>query len=189
MQRIGAIVSLLVVLLSGCNGSPSVEPAQAPVPKLLEPYQGDWRFDPKKTLALWKSEGMSDKEISQVVAMSRTFPIHPDMTIASNLGVLAGSPEGEYFFFELHEHDRWVCGKAWHHEDRHDPGDMSKCYARLAVTDLELRLSLRRTERDDPNDPDVTHMRVTHGSLSDCRADSAPAPTWGPWTTYIFVRK
>ena len=48
------------------------------------------------------------------------------MVIKGNRAELSGFPAGEYHFFALHTHGQQVCGKAWHHEDRYDPGDMSK---------------------------------------------------------------
>jgi len=180
----------VALLFSACDkppgsGSPFGNSTPAP---LLQPFQGAWQFDLEKTLALWKEEGVDEKEIAQARSISRLFPVHPNLKIQNNVAVLPGSPEGEYFFFALHQHDQWVCGKAWHHEDREDPGDMSKCYVRLELKGADLHMA-QRLEEDaaDPNDPDVTTQPPT-GSASTCGADAAPATAWSPWRSYIFVR-
>jgi hypothetical protein len=89
----------------------------------------------------------------------------------------------------LHQHNQWVCGKAWYHEDRHDPGDMSKCFVRLEIVNADLHFSLRQQDGVlNLNDPDLTNMPITAGSASACTADAAADPPWSPWTTYVFIR-
>jgi hypothetical protein len=112
------------------------------------------------------------------------------MTITNDTAILSPMPlEGEYKFFALHPHNRWTCGKAWHHEDRNDPGDMNKCYARLEVKDADLHLSLRDDDNPaNPNDPDVVTMPTLAGSSTNCGADAAPDPPWSAWRTYVFER-
>ena len=65
--------------------------------------------------------------------------MHNDMKISGNCAaVRSGVPSAEYRLFATHEHGGKVCGKAWHHEDRFDPGDMSKCYVRLSIIDNRM---------------------------------------------------
>ena len=115
---------------------------------------------------------------AEIAAAAKTkgdpYPLHADMSINGNVAVLKGSPEGEYFFFAVHPHGQWLCGKAWHHEDRHDPGDMTKCYVRLELKDQDLHLSVRMEDSDNPNDPDLTKLPAAAGSAGTCRADAAP---------------
>ena len=185
---------LSVVLLSACDqsgGTPGGGPtgAGARSTPLMQPFQGPWTFDPAKTVARWQADAVPAAEVAQAKAMGAA--LHPDMTIGGDAAVLAGAVEGEYAFFALHPHNQWVCGKAWHHEDRHDPGDMSKCYARLELKEdgKELHLSLRLANlAANPNDPDVMNMPPTAGSASTCGADKAPPAAWSPWRTYEFVR-
>ena len=96
--------------------------------------------------------------------------------------------DGEYLFFALHPEGQGVCGKAWHHENRTDPGNhISKHYVRLQIKDGDLWLSDREQEDVDPNDPELANMPVTGGSATTCMADKAPAREWSPWLTYIFA--
>jgi hypothetical protein len=176
----------VAILLHGCRGR--VAPAAVPPP--LQPVQGGWRLDHEKTLAAWQAERVPAAEIAQARAVGPSSRLHPDMTIVGDVAVLSGFPEGEYRFFALHPHDRWICGKAWHHEDRHDPGDMSKCYVRLEPKDGELRLSVRMEDAGaELDDPDVSEMPTTAGSAAECQADAAPEPDWSPWATFVFVKK
>lgn len=177
---------VLVALLSGCGPSDSV----AVAPPLLQPCEGVWRFDTEKTLQYWESHGTPAAEISQARKLSQSFPLHPDMTIAGTVATLSGFPPGEYAFFALHSHDRWVCGKAWHHEDRNDPGDMSKYFVRLERKGDELHFSVRSHEKSaDPADPDIGDMPATSGSAKACDTDKADKRSWSPWATFVFVRK
>lgn len=192
MRRI--IPLLLVIFLADCDqsgGTPGGGPtgAGARTTPLMQPFQGPWKFDSTKTLARWKADSVPAAEIAQAQAAGSS--LHADMTIGGDAAILAGAIEGEYAFFALHPHNQWVCGKAWHHEDREDPGDMSKCYARLELREdgKELHLSLRtETGSVNPNDPDITTMPPTAGSASTCGADGAPATAWTPWRTYVFLR-
>ena len=194
MIRVAALALLAVALSVGCDRSASTPgggPTGAGARKtpLMQPFQGPWKFDAAKTVARWQADAVPAAEVAQAQAMGAA--LHPDMTIGGDAAVLAGPIEGEYAFFALHPHNQWVCGKAWHHEDREDPGDMSKCYARLELREdgKELHLSLRMEEdAANPNDPDVMNMPATAGSASNCGADGAPAPAWSPWRTYVFVR-
>jgi hypothetical protein len=157
----------------------------------MQPFQGSWKFDLQKTLALWQAQGVPQSDIAQVRTLATAMTIHHDMTIGGNVALFSASPQGSYDFFALHPHNQWVCGKAWLHEDRGDPGDMVKCYARLELKEegKELHLSTRmHDDAADPTDPDVANMPPTAGSATTCTGDSDPHPPWSPWRTYVFVR-
>ena len=172
---------------SGGGGSPF---GNGPPPSpLLQPFEGAWRVDLEKTIALWKERGVPSETITQArTAAAITGALHEDMKIKRNVAVLAGSPQGEYYFFAVHSHGQQVCAKAWHHEDRTDPGDMSKCYVRLELKGADLHFT-QRLEEDaaNPNDPDAATQPPTMPANA-CTADADPEPAWTPWTTYVFVK-
>lgn len=179
---------LLVMLLVGCDDGATSGPLGGGTPSpLLSPYHGQWRFDLEKTLAAWKSDGVSQQELDQARAIAHTIPLHGDLNFTGNSIILPGRPEGEYTLFALHQHGSRVCGKAWHHEDRHDPGDMSKCYIRIELKGSMLHLSLRHDAGSvNVNDPDI-NMPAT-SPANNCGADAATDPPWSPWRTYIFTK-
>ena len=201
-MRISLIVALLMVA-AGCDESASPSAKTAPAGPsvtagpfgpptalaIMKPFDGYWKFNLEKTLAQWKADGVAAKEIDEARALAKSFPLHADMTIAGDTAVLHERNEGEYHFYALHPHGRWVCGKAWHHEDRNDPGDMSKCLTRLEIRDAELYLTLRDHEdAADPNDPEVASAPPLAGSASTCTSDAQTDPAWSPWRSYIFER-
>jgi len=208
MRIHSAIILVLIMLtaLTGCDqgggnssGGSSApapsSPAPAPVAAapILTPFQGQWHFNQAKTLAQWRAGGVAASEIAEAQAIAAQFPLHEDMRIESDLAILLPSAkvpmEGSYQFFALHAHPQWVCGKAWHHEDRHDPGDMDKYYVRLAVVKGDLHLSVRIPEdAADPADPDVTTTPLLADSAANCPANAAPTPPWSAWRTYVFDR-
>ena len=196
------VLVAMLAALAGCDRSSSGDVAggespfgdRGPASPLLQPFQVKWQFDLERTLALWKAKGVPPTQIAQARATTQAVPLHPDMRIQGNAAVLLGPGplEGEYAFFAMHPHNQWAGGKAWHHEDRHDPGDMSKCYARLELKESgsELHLSLRNEETAaNVNDPDLTNTPPTAGSATTCGADAAPDPPWSAWETYVFVRQ
>jgi hypothetical protein len=184
----------------------------------LERIEGKWEFDQERTFSAWRAEGMPEDEVdrlreSYADAKSMQIPdqlqqalraqgidpgevqaslgkIHPDMTLDGHVAVCAGMPSAEYRFFGLHEHGTKVCGKAWHHEDRFDPGDMSKCYVRLAVVEDELYFEVRM--QDGMPDLDDSDLKGTPSIVADpqspCDADAPKGSGWPDWKTYVFVR-
>ncbi|HJT30533.1 MAG TPA: hypothetical protein VJ783_00595 [Pirellulales bacterium] len=162
---------------------------------LLAPFAGDWVFDFERTLAERKAAGDSDENIEKIRKLYADNPLlgqmHPDMSMSGDVAVCSGMPSGEYRFFGIHEHDGKVCGKAWHHEDRHDPGDMSKCYVRLANNEGRLYFSVRMQDGlPDLNDPDLLAAApVKVGSVESCDADAPAGDQWSEWTTFMFQRK
>jgi hypothetical protein len=161
------------------------------VTPIMQPFAGSWRFSLAKTLAQWQAEGVPAAEIAQAKTVAASFPLHPDLAITGDTCVLSPLPlAGEYKFFALHPHNRWVCGTAWHHEDRNDPGDMDKQLTRLRLAGADLHLALRsHADAADPNDPDVNATPTLAGSAATCTADAVADPPWSPWRTYVFERE
>src|SRR5262245_60913264 len=135
---ISGIVALWFCSLFGCDYSP-MRPGAGPFAgtvesPLLSSLNGKWKFDFDQTVHARKAAGTTEEEIEDLARQygekSPLRQLHPDITIQGNEAVGMGIPTSEYRFFGLHEHDGKICGKAWHHEDRFDPGDMSKCYVR-----------------------------------------------------------
>jgi hypothetical protein len=93
----------------------------------------------------------------------------------------------------LHKHGAVVCGKAWHHEDRHDPGDMSKVWLRLARVGDELHLHVKHVDTplvdDNLNavDPDFGKAMSMEVDAKHCET-SADRIESDSWTTYVFTR-
>ncbi|MGE5192646.1 MAG: hypothetical protein ACM3U2_09100 [Deltaproteobacteria bacterium] len=189
----------MLLALSGCGadlGGPGNGPFGAPAQsRLLAPFAGDWVFDFEKTLDAQKAAGATDEQIESLRKLYAENPqfgkMHPDMTIAGNEAACSGSPAAEYRLFGMHEHGPKVCGKAWHHEDRFDPGDMSKCYVRLRVEDDRLYFETRMKDGlPDVNDPDLRSSPPAEGSsAAECDANSPAGKDWSEWTTFVFVRK
>lgn len=185
---------------------------------LLSPLEGGWVFDMEKTLDAQNDGGVSDEQVailrklyagnpsrsnrvaspaevellSKLADESLLGAMHPDITISGNDAVANCFPVSEYRFFAMHEHDGKICGKAWHHEDRYDPGDMQKCYARLKLDDNLLYLEIKMKDGlSDLNDPDLLSpsLPAEGGSAATCDADAPSGSDWSGWTTYVFARK
>lgn len=176
----------------GCTTNTSNGPfgAAADSP-LLSPFAGQWVFDFDKTLASQKAAGATDEQIAQVRKLygggSPLGKMHPDLAIQGDVAVGAGKPSCEYRFFAMHRHDAKICGKAWHHEDRFDPGDMSKCYVRLSLVGGELHLEVNMLEAlPDLQDPDLRSSPAVEGDASKCEASAQKATGW---VTYVFTRR
>jgi hypothetical protein len=188
----------IVVLGCGknCENGPDAGPF-GPVKQsaLLAPFVGEWTLDFEKTMVALKEAGASDEVIKQVRKNAGEFshlrPYHSDITLTGDIAFSSGSLSSEYRFYSMHQHGDKICGKAWHHEDRFDPGDMSKCYVRLMIKEGNLYMQVRM-EEDPPelNDPELRSLPATEGgSATDCRADKIKEPGWDDWTTYVFTRK
>jgi hypothetical protein len=190
-------LALALAILPGCRGDdPDDSPGgpSEPTP-LLAPFQGAWQPDPDKSLALALAAtrpaptSSTPPAVAPVSPSRSMFATHPEMKLTNNVAVLNGLLWGEYRFFALHSHGDTVCGKAWHHEDRHDPGDMDKYLVRLRRVGGDLHFSYRVCEDSaDPNDPDVATTPLTAGSADTCTADTEKDPPWRPWVTIVFVR-
>lgn len=166
---------------------------------LLDPFQGHWKCDREKTYALWKKQGKqaaveaqqtaeaelrASPQAKDLVGMIK-FP-HPDITITGNVIRGDGLLGGEYDLFALHQHDQVVCGKAWHHEDPGDPGDMSKAWVRLELVDYELHLHVKMGDSPDLSDPDITTMPLL-ADANTCKT-AGEKVTSEDWSTYVFLR-
>jgi hypothetical protein len=181
-----AATSLFVILAAlaiGCETKNNVGPfGPAENSPLLAPFAGKWTFDFEKTLAIQKAAGMTDEQIEQARQIFADSPdlgkMHPDLKIHGNVAVGAGTPTMEYRFFSMHDHSGKVCGKAWHHEDRDDPGDMSKCYVRLSIVNGELHMDVNMLDDLDLDDPDLQSLPGGEGDASKCDVDKQDADNW-----------
>jgi len=199
MSILFRIASILVLTaITGCGQSENPDSGPFGPPKesrLLSPFAGEWRCDFEKTIEARQAAGTSEEEIERLRKFSSDNPqfsqLHPDLNISGDVAVSPGIPSSEYRFFAMHQHGDKVCGKAWHHEDRFDPGDMSKCYVRLRLKEKDLYLEVRMQEGlPDLEDPDLKSLPPTEsGSATDCDAENPSGPDWGEWTTYVFSRK
>jgi hypothetical protein len=127
----------------------------------------------------------------------RSGRLHADLAITGNQAAGSGTPSEEYDFFAVHQHGNKVCGKAWHHEDRYDPGDMTKCFVRMAMVENRLQLEVRMSGRSsDLSDPDLAALLAQNPSSppvdidtsAKCDADKPATGQWTPWITYVFTR-
>lgn len=172
--------------------------------KLLEPFQGHWNCDRAATFALWKSQGKSEliksseayaKRLDEDFAKNhdptlaellREFP-HADIAIIGNIIVGRGESAEEQDLFALHAHGSVVCGKAWFHDDRYDPGDMSKVWIRLEICGDELRIhSKMGPGLPGLLDPDL-QGRPTVVDASKCETAKEKVGSQ-LWLSYVFRR-
>jgi hypothetical protein len=186
---------VMLFAVVGCGGDADSGPfGPAESSALLSPFEGEWTIDFEKSIAVQKTEGLTDEAEQMMRKFYQEHPefggMHSDITISGNVAVGAGLPSMEYRFFSMHEHDGKVCGKAWHHEDRYDPGDMSKCYVRLSIVDGDLHLEVKMKDGlPDLTDPDFGTTSVEGGSAATCDSEHPPGVDWSDWTTYVFTRK
>ncbi len=162
---------------------------------LLSPFAGEWVIDFEKSLDAQKAAGASEEDIERLRKFYAENPqfgkMHPDMNITGDIAICAGTPNSEYRFFAMHQHGNKICGKAWHHEDRFDPGDMSKCYIRLMLKGDLLYLDLKMKDGlPDMNDPDFKDsLPIESGSAKECDAENPAETDWGEWMRFVFSRK
>jgi hypothetical protein len=190
------LLTIVVPLMSGigCGGNLNQGPFGPPRQStLLVPFAGNWTCDFEKTIEAQRAAGASDEEIAQLRKLDpqhRAFrKLYPDLNFSGDLAV--GHDNSEYRFFSMHQHGDEVCGKAWHHEDRFDPGDMSKCYVRLMIKDDCLYMREKMKDGNpDLDDPDLLSTPPPEGgSTADCKADQPGEPDWSDWFIYVFTRK
>jgi hypothetical protein len=183
---------------------------------LLGPFQGQWHFDFDRTMATWERQSVSPETIAHTRsfrAKMQSMEVPPevekalksqgidvqtwressanlvqDLNLTGHVATGSGFPSEEHRFFALHEHDGVVCGKAWHHEDRFDPGDMSKCHIKLRLQDGQLHLDVKMYEDVDISDPDLIGSPPIVMDAKDCDAPDAMSPDRNGWSTYVFVR-
>jgi hypothetical protein len=190
-----AILPLISLVILGCRPNPASGPLgpEEDCPS-LKAFAGQWRFDLDKTLTAQKAAGIDEQQIKQLRKFYADHPelgpMHPDLTIKGNVAVGNGTISSEYRFFAMHRHGATACGKAWHHEDRHDPGDMSKCFVRLNLVSGDLHLEVNMAEGlPDLNDPDLTSSPAVEVDASRCETPArtaARAPD--AWQIYVFSR-
>ena len=160
----------------------------------MTPFAGEWIFDLDKTLVSLKKAGATDEHLAQLRTSYTGNPprrnMHSDITFDGNVAVGAGPVSSEYRFFGMHKHGSKICGKAWHHEDRYDPGDMSKCHVRLEIVDGDLSIEVKMQEGlPDSNDPDLSSLPLVEGDVAKCDVDTKGDRMRGNWMTYVFSRR
>jgi hypothetical protein len=206
MSHVTRRIALTMLALTGIGCGDALSPSTAPdsgpfgpaeTSALLAPFAGDWEIDFEKTLEGYKAAGWSDEAIQRTREMRVASPKHfkvtfPDLSFNGNIAIGDTSTPliQEYRFFAMHEHDGKVCGKAWHHEDRFDPGDMSKRRVRLWIRDEQLYLEVKMWNPSvELNDPDFSAMSPPDGgSVADCVAEDLSSD-WTEWLTYVYSRK
>lgn len=191
-------VGLLFVVLSGCGPGSATGSASGPIgtpeaSTIMAPFDGKWTLDWDKTLAAIRAGGATEEQIESLRRNYANDPslstLHPNLTITGNVAMGDGRPSSEYRFFRMHKHGTKTCGMAWHHEDRFDPGDMSKCHVRLEVVGSELRLEVYMHEAlPDLNDPDILTPPPVENRPEDCEVEAKTTNEPGAWQTYVFRR-
>jgi hypothetical protein len=170
----------------GCN----METDTPPNDDRLSPFAGRWDFDPESTFALM------EKRIDNpdAIRISRQFhtsasPLHENLSIAGIKLTGDGLPSCEYQIFALHQHGNVLCGKAWHHEDRHDPGDMSKCFIQLEIIDSKLKLTVNQLDGlPDLDDPDL-YSSPSSSAPNDCQTSRLIDSEPNEWAVYFFNKR
>ncbi|HTI49850.1 MAG TPA: hypothetical protein VL475_02825 [Planctomycetaceae bacterium] len=191
-----AVLTITAAAAVGCGPGTASGPFGAPQSSaLMAPFAGAWTFDFDRTLDAQKAAGaVTDEQIRQLRQMYAANPalgkMHPDLTFDGNVAAGAGFPSSEYRFFGLHKHGEQVCEKAWHHEDRFDPGDMSKCYVRLSLVEGRLHLEVNMQDGlPDLNDPDLTSEPAVERDASQCDLEAKAGRKPEDWATYVFARR
>ncbi len=167
----------------------------------LAPFAGTWVFDFDKTIDAQQAAGATKEELERLRKVDAQDPqfryFCADLVTTGNQAVSSGTPSQEYDLFAIHQHGNKVCGKAWHHEDRYDPGDMTKCYVRMAMVENRLQLEVRMLGRSpDPSDPDMAALLTQNPSSppvdldtpANCDADKPARGDWTPWTINVYKR-
>jgi len=186
------LFTLIVAVVVGCAPGSAEGPFGAPEKsKLLLPYAGKWKFDLEKTLAARKMAGVTDEKLESFrkAYTVDADPFHVDLTFDGNVAFGSGSFSSEYRFFRIHNHDKKLCGRAWHHEDRFDPGDMSKCYVQLEIVDEAFRLDVYMQEDSyAENDPDYLNNPPVEGKAEECDFAAAVKKTAHQHAIYMYSR-
>ena len=208
---------MVLATIVGCGSGYGSGPDDGPFGrhtdvKLLEPFQGEWTISEERTFDVWRRQGKADaveqtkemrKRLAEVqekesaaargamklagveAALRR---LHADLSVSGDTFVGRGFLSQEYRLFAIHQHGEIVCAKAWFHEDRHDPGDMSKCWVRLERVGDEFHFHVKSQDdsADIEKDPDLTSM-PTLVSAESCEVAGDKLES-KEWTTYVFVR-
>lgn len=189
-KHLVALLMIVPAAILGCDSGPSAGPFGPPDHSpLLKPYAGHWVFNLAKTLAAEKAAGASDEEIAKSQELPGAFPhsedVYPDLTITGNVAVGSDITNSEYRFFAMHRHGDTLCGKAWHHEDRFDPGDMTKCHVRLKIEHGDLYLEVNMHEELPDDDPDLAPKNRVESDSSECEAKKQKLKDW---QTLVYSR-
>lgn len=203
----GACLIALVGALCGCD-LPSLDPGasrrtfesewdgvwrrRGPYP-LLSPFAGDWAYDIDGTLAVLEKAGTPKEETDLIRKLHDEAPqvTQGELRFEGNVATALGKRPEEYRFFSMHQHDGYICGKAWHHEDRFDYGDMSKCHVRLRIQNGLLEMRVRSLDGiADPDDRDLLVDPPTEGGAAEtCEAEHPTEDEWSDWMIVVFRRK
>lgn len=196
------VASLLVVVAAGCGpgggpGAPS-NPSSGPfgppdVSTALAPFDGAWVLDHEKTLAAMRAGGAHEGHLEAIrksfAAGEKETPFHPNLNIVGNVAMGDDHMASEYRFFRIHKHGAKACCVAWHHEDRFDPGDMSKCYVRLELVGAELHMDVFMVELPPAiDDPDLVSGAPIEIDAAECRFDSQTTNDPEHWQRLVFRR-
>ena len=208
---------ILLATIVGCGSRSGDRPDSGPFGrhndvKLLEPFQGAWTVNEDRTFDVWRRQGKG-KAVEQTKEMRKRFAeqkekesalargalnltgidaalkqLHPDLAITGDTFVGRGFLSQEYRLFAIHNHGPIVCAKAWFHEDRHDPGDMSKCWVRLERVGDEFHFHVKHEDdsADTEKDPDLKHMPTLVDAKS-CEVAGEKLESQD-WMTVVFVR-
>ena len=154
------------------------------------PFAGQWDFDADSTFALME-ERIDNPD---AIRISRQFhenvmPLHQNLSIAGTTLTGDGFPPSEYQLFALHKHGDVLCGKAWHHEDRHDPGDMSKCLVQLEIVDSKLKLTVYQFDGlPDLDDPEL-YSSPASSDADGCQTSESIESEPNEWAIYFFDKR
>ncbi|HUG66418.1 MAG TPA: hypothetical protein VMM76_01625 [Pirellulaceae bacterium] len=171
-------------LFVGCNTATPVTDDR------IAPFAGRWEFDAEGTFALME-ERIDNPD---AIRISRQFhtnvsPLHQNLVISGTTLTGDGVPACEYQLFALHQHGDVLCGKAWHHEDRYDPGDMSKCFIQLEVVESKLKLTVNQLDGlPDLDDPDL-HSPTPSSDADGCRTPALIGEEPKEWAVYCFDKR
>ena len=156
----------------------------------MAPFEGKWRFDSQATLAEMEARGVEAETVRKLRELYKKHTDlfqHPDITITGLEIVGDGLLSSEYRLFALHKHDEILCAKAWYHEDRHDPGDMNKCFIQLEIIDSKLKMTLKHHDGwPEMNDPDLS--LPIDSDAETCRNSQEIKNSPKEWEVNIFVR-
>ncbi len=184
MRGSACALILLLTVLPGCDRDSGSGIVARGKTDLVDPYQGTWKFNSTKTIALWEQQQeMPAEQIAYFQKLGPDAPLHPDVKIEGTTIVLADITKGKYALFALHRHGAVTCGKAWFQDDR-DWMPPSKHYVRLELKGPDLYFSACDAEGSrGAADPDRTNIQATAPAAT-CATDSATSS----WLTYVLGR-
>lgn len=179
------LMSASFLLFGGC--------AKRDQSNLMAKFSGKWVCNNERTDELQMKHGVSKEEIEVGKQYRKEHPewgkSHEDIVFSDDVASTLGWTASEYKFFHMHKHGDTLCGKAWFHEDRNDPGDMSECRVKLSLVNDELHFQLR-TLSGPPNLDDYDAFSEPPFTIDPavCDAENPKGTVWEPWTYFVFER-